>query len=181
MDGCLINPRAARYFMLHKPPGVVCSTEDGDHRTVLELIPEPLRQGLHVAGRLDIDTTGLVLLTDDGGWTHRVISPKRHCAKRYHVQFESPLTDEARQRLEQGVLLRGEERETLPALIAPCSLDQLRLTIREGRYHQIKRMFAAVGNRVVALHREAIGEIELDVGLLPGQFRTLRPEEIAAI
>jgi 16S rRNA pseudouridine516 synthase len=170
-----------RYLMLHKPPGVVCSTDDPEHRTVLDLLPAELRQDLHPAGRLDRDTTGLVLLTTDGQWSHRLTSPNHHCEKRYRVVCADPVSDEDLQALRNGILLRGEDSPTLPAGVERVDADQLLLTIREGRYHQVKRMLAARSNKVVALHREQIGEIALDADLSPGAFRLLTKEEIASI
>ena len=170
-----------RYLMLHKPAGVVSATEDGEYRTVVDLIPVELRRDLHPAGRLDRDTTGLVLLTSDGDWSHRLTSPNHACGKRYRVSCADPVSDEDLQALRDGILLRGEDKPTLPAQAERVSGRELLLTITEGRYHQVKRMLAARGNKVVALHREQIGEIELDADLAPGAFRVLTEEEIASI
>ena len=170
-----------RYLMLHKPAGVVCSTDDPEHRTVLDLLPAELRQDLHPAGRLDRDTTGLVLLTTDGQWSHRLTSPNHQCDKRYRVTCADPVSDEDLQALRDGIQLRGEDRPTLPAGADRVDAHQLLLTIHEGRYHQVKRMLAARGNKVVALHREQIGEIALDVALAPGEFRALSEEEIHSL
>ena len=153
-----------RYLMLHKPAGVVCSTDDPEHRTVL-----------------DRDTTGLVLLTTDGQWSHRLTSPNHQCDKRYRVTCADPVSDEDLQALRDGIQLRGEDRPTLPAGADRVDAHQLLLTIHEGRYHQVKRMLAARGNKVVALHREQIGEIALDVALAPGEFRALSEEEIHSL
>lgn len=167
-----------RYLMLHKPAGVVCSTDDPEHRTVLDLLPAELRQDLHPAGRLDRDTTGLVLLTSDGQWSHRLTSPNHQCDKCYRVTCADPVSDADLLALCEGILLRGEDAPTLPAGAERLGGNQLRLTIHEGRYHQVKRMLAARGNKVVALHREQIGEIALDVALAPGEFRPLSEDEI---
>jgi 16S rRNA pseudouridine516 synthase len=191
LDGQALRLQGPRYFMLHKPEGVVCATEDGDHRTVLDLLPPAERAGLHVAGRLDIDSTGLVLLTDDGQWSHRIKAPNSHKApgryderrheKRYRVQTARPIPVSAVAAFAQGLHLRGEEdHPTRPArlqILSPCTAL---VWLQEGRYHQIKRMFAAIGNHVEALHREAIASIELDPALAPGQWRPLRGDEIAA-
>ena len=168
-----------RYFMLNKPQGVVCATEDGQHRTVLDLMPDELRRGLHIAGRLDADTTGLVLISDDGDWTHRITSPRRACGKTYRVLLAEPLAEDAAERLAEGLLLRGEDKATLPAELASVSDTELLLTIQEGRYHQVKRMFAALGNHVVSLHRERIGALCLDSRLAPGEYRPLDSCEVA--
>ncbi len=181
-DGnALVQQSGPRYFMLNKPQGYVCSTEDPDHPTILYFIDEPVAHKLHAAGRLDIDTTGLVLLTDDGQWSHRITSPKHHCEKTYLVTLEQPLAEDTAQQFEQGVQLHGEKSLTKPARLEKLDDYQVRLTIGEGRYHQVKRMFAAVGNRVVELHRERIGAIALDDTLEPGEYRALTEEEVTSV
>ncbi|WP_337061024.1 16S rRNA pseudouridine(516) synthase RsuA [Serratia marcescens] len=170
-----------RYFMLNKPQGYVCSTDDPDHPTVLYFLDEPVAYKLHAAGRLDIDTTGLVLMTDDGQWSHRVTSPRHHCEKTYLVTLEHPLAEDTAQRFSEGVQLHNEKDLTRPATLEQVDEHVVRLTISEGRYHQVKRMFAAVGNRVIALHRERIGAIALDDDLAPGEYRPLTEEEIASV
>ncbi len=183
LNGEPVALRLPVYLMLNKPDGVICSTDDADHRTVIDLLPDRLRAGVHPAGRLDLDTTGLVLLTDDGQWSHRITSPKRQCTKRYRVWLAEPLSQaaitDAQQRFREGVLLRGETKPTLPAELIVDEPDQLQILIQEGRYHQVKRMFAALGNKVVRLHREQIGALALDRGLEPGQYRALNDDEIA--
>ncbi|MDW8846924.1 16S rRNA pseudouridine(516) synthase RsuA [Erwinia sp. MMLR14_017] len=170
-----------RYFMLNKPQGYVCSTEDPDHPTVLFFLEEPTAYKLHAAGRLDIDTTGLVLMTDDGQWSHRITSPRHHCEKTYLVTLESPVAEDTAEKFTAGVQLHNEKDLTKPARLEIISENQVRLTISEGRYHQVKRMFAAVGNHVVALHRERIGSIVLDEEMEPGEYRALTAEEIASV
>lgn len=170
-----------RYFMLNKPQGYVCSTDDPDHPTVLYFLEEPVAYKLHAAGRLDIDTTGLVLMTDDGQWSHRITSPKHHCEKTYLVTLEQPLAADTAEQFTAGVQLHNEDSLTKPAVLEQLEECVVRLTISEGRYHQVKRMFAAVGNRVVALHRERIGEIVMDDDLEPGEYRRLTEEEIASV
>lgn len=170
-----------RYFMLHKPAGYVCSTDDPDHDTILYFIDEPMAERLHAAGRLDIDTTGLVLLTDDGQWSHRITSPRHHCEKCYFVTLSQEINDSIGEKFAKGIQLTGEKTLTKPARLDIINEIQVRLTISEGRYHQVKRMFAAVGNHVVALHRERIGAIALDIELKPGEYRALTLEEIASI
>ena len=123
----------------------------------------------------------LVLLTSDGQWSHRLTSPNHHCDKRYRVTCADPVSDEDLQALRDGILLRGEEAPTLPAGAERVDAHQLLLTIQEGRYHQVKRMLAARGNKVVALHREQIGKIALDADLAPGEFRILSEEEIHSL
>ncbi len=170
-----------RYFMLNKPQGYVCSTEDPDHPTVLYFLDEPVAYKLHAAGRLDIDTTGLVLMTDDGQWSHRITSPRHHCEKTYLVTLEHPVADDTAQKFADGVQLHNETSLTKPAQLEIIEPQLVRLTLSEGRYHQVKRMFGAVGNRVVALHRERIGAMKLDDDLAPGEYRPLTAEEIASV
>jgi 16S rRNA pseudouridine516 synthase len=177
----LAQQNGPRYFMLNKPQGYVCSTEDPDHPTVLYFLDEPVAHKLHAAGRLDIDTTGLVLMTDDGQWSHRITSPRHHCEKTYRVALDVPVSPETAEQFANGIQLHNEKDLTKPATLEVITPTDVRLTISEGRYHQVKRMFAAVGNHVVGLHRERIGEIELDPDLAPGEYRPLTDEEIASI
>lgn len=177
-DGRPVAAPRPRYLMLHKPAGVVCATEDRQHRTVLDLLDLPNKAGLHPAGRLDIDATGLVLITDDGDWSHRVTAPRHGVTKTYRVTLAEPLTPAAAAALASGVRLRGELRPCAPASVQSLAERQLRLTVTEGRYHQVKRMLAAVGNHVVALHRERIGPLVLDDSLPEGCMRPLTAEEI---
>ncbi|MDJ0807085.1 MAG: 16S rRNA pseudouridine(516) synthase RsuA [Gammaproteobacteria bacterium] len=170
-----------RYFMLNKPKGYVCSTHDKGHSSVLELLHEPVLEGLHFAGRLDIDTTGLVLITDDGAWSHRITSPRHEHPKTYLVTLAEPLSDNHAKRLSCGVLLHNEKTSTRPAELERLSESQIRLIITEGRYHQVKRMLAAVGNRVLVLHREAVSTLSLDTNLQPGMYRALTDQEIASV
>lgn len=177
----LLQITGPRYFMLNKPQGYVCSTDDPDHPTVLYFLEEPIAYKLHAAGRLDIDTTGLVLMTDDGQWSHRITAPKHHCEKTYLVTLEQPLAADTAAQFTAGVQLHNEDSLTLPAQLEQLEDCLVRLTISEGRYHQVKRMFAAVGNRVVALHRERIGAIIMDEDLQPGEYRPLTEQEIASV
>jgi 16S rRNA pseudouridine516 synthase len=174
-----INRPKQRYIMMHKPKNVVCSTADGDHQTVLDLLFIAKRDRLHIAGRLDLDTTGLVLMTDDGQWSHCITSPKHHHAKVYHVSLADDLSDEAIKQLETGIRLKGEDKPTLPATVEKLENKTILLTLNEGKYHQVKRMLAAVGNHVEELHRQQIGKIILDAGLKAGEWRALSADEIA--
>ena len=176
-EGQSLDAATPRYFMLHKPAGVVCATRDREHRTVLDLLDVPKKSGLHIAGRLDIDATGLVLITDDGGWAHRIMAPRQKLPKTYRVRLAEPVPDDALEKLRLGIHLRGEPGACAPAVAERIAGNEIRLTITEGRYHQVKRMFAAIGNRVVTLHRERVGHIALDPGLAPGQFRPLTEAE----
>lgn len=172
-----------RYFMLNKPEGFVCSHEDNANPTAFTLLDEIKIDKLHFAGRLDVDTTGLVLITDDGQWSHKITSPKRKCSKVYRVWLEEVIGEDYADQLTVGLQLHNEKGLTLPAKIevVDFSQNELLLTICEGKYHQVKRMFAALGNKVERLHREAIGEIVLDETLEPGEYRVLTAEEIQSI
>jgi len=176
-----VGRTAARYFMLNKPVGVVCASRDREHRTVLDLLDLRNKDGLHVAGRLDMDATGLVLITDDGEWSHRISAPRFKLPKTYRVKLAEPLTPEAARSLETGIQLRGEPKRCAPACIEPHGGTEVRITITEGKYHQVKRMFAAVGNRVIGLKRECIGSLVLDPALAEGESRPLMPEEVLAV
>lgn len=178
LDGHLIEPLGNRYLMLHKPSGYVCANTDADHPTVLDLLDLPQKHKLQIAGRLDIDTTGLVLLTDDGQWNHRVTAPRRACLKTYLVQTADPIAESVRELFLTGIQLHGEKSPTLPAQLEIMGEQQARLTIQEGKYHQVKRMFAALGNRVVRLHREQIGSLLLPPDLQAGEYRPLTASEI---
>ncbi|MFY0988910.1 pseudouridine synthase [Halomonas sp. C05BenzN] len=172
-----------RYVMLNKPAGVECSARRGLYPLVRELIDLPHPERLQTVGRLDVDTTGLVLLTDDGQWSHRVTSPKRRCGKVYRVTLAEPLEGQALERaiegFAEGLLLEGEEKPTRPAELVMRSATEAELTLHEGKYHQVKRMFAAIGNHVTALHRESIGPLALGE-LAEGDWRELSADEIAA-
>lgn len=170
-----------RYLMLHKPVDTICSTQDEYYPSVISLLDIARPDKLHIAGRLDADTTGLVLITDDGHWSHKVTSPKRDCAKRYRVQLAEPLTADLIDTFAQGLQLNGEDGLTKPAKLEILGDTEALLSITEGKYHQVKRMFAAVGNKVVGLHREAVGAIELAPELLPGEWRYLTETEVASV
>jgi 16S rRNA pseudouridine516 synthase len=172
---------APRYFMLNKPVDTICATEDSMHPTVIDLLDEPNSHQLHVAGRLDKDTTGLVLLTDDGQWSHQITSPNKQCVKTYRAELAEAFTDSAKQALEEGVLLHSEKKLTRPATVNVINVNCVELSIVEGKYHQVKRMLAAVGNHVNQLHRQQIGTIELDASLDLGQYRRLTTEEVASV
>ena len=181
LDGRPLGPPAPRYLMLHKPAGCVCATCDGRHPTVLDLLPPGAREGLHVAGRLDLEVTGLILLTDDGAWSHRVTAPRRKCPKTYRAELAEPIGEAALAALRRGVRLHGEDRDTRPATVERIGPAAVRISVTEGRYHQVKRMFAAVGNRVTVLHRERIGPVALDPALPPGGWRDLTAGEVASL
>ncbi|MGS2716543.1 16S rRNA pseudouridine(516) synthase RsuA [Eionea flava] len=172
---------APRYFMLNKPQQTICATEDSMHPTVIDLINEPNSEQLHIAGRLDKDTTGLVLITDDGQWSHRITSPNHDCIKTYRVSISESLSDTAKKQLAQGVQLHNEDKPTRPATVITIDTTTIKLSISEGKYHQVKRMLAAVGNHVEQLHRISIGDITLDTELEEGEYRALTKEEVMTV
>jgi 16S rRNA pseudouridine516 synthase len=182
-DGHLVEVQPlTRYFMMNKPQGYVCANSDGEHALVFDLMSDEINVSkLHTVGRLDKDTTGLLLITDDGQWSHQITSPKHHQAKIYRAWLAEPLIKEAEQKLETGIVLKDEIKPTLPAKLQRISDIEVLLTINEGRYHQVKRMFAALGNRVIRLHRESIGEIQLDPLLAPSEYRMLTLEEVQSL
>ncbi|WP_104398795.1 16S rRNA pseudouridine(516) synthase RsuA [Vibrio penaeicida] len=180
-QGRTITMQGPRYIMLFKPDGFVCSHEDGFNHTAFVLLDEVKMENLHFAGRLDVDTTGLVLITDDGKWSHRITSPKHKCEKTYRVWLADPVQQEYVDRFTQGIELRNEKEPTLPAQLEIIDEKEVLLTIHEGKYHQVKRMFAALGNKVEGLHRERIGDIYLDEDLEPGEYRYLTQEEIDSV
>ncbi|SFU27906.1 pseudouridine synthase [Halomonas korlensis] len=173
-----------RYVMLNKPVGVECTARRGLYPRVVDLIDLPKAERLQPVGRLDVDTTGLLLLTDDGQWSHRVSSPKRRFGKVYRATLAEALTGEsleqAVRRFAKGIELESEEVPMRPAELVMRSDTEAQLTLYEGKYHQVKRMFAAIGRHVEALHREAIGPLTLDASLPPGDWRELDALEIAA-
>jgi 16S rRNA pseudouridine516 synthase len=186
LHGERIVPLGKHYYMLNKPAGYVCANLDSEHPTVLDLLRKSgmsarIAQDLQIAGRLDIDTTGLVLLTNDGQWNHRLTSPRSSCQKVYRVTLAEPYDAQSEALFAKGVQLKGEKRPTLPAQIEVLDAHQVLLTIQEGKYHQVKRMFAATGNRVVDLHRLSVGDVQLDPTLEPGQFRALTRKEIESV
>lgn len=181
LEGQPLTLPGERYLMLHKPEGVISATTDSQQPTALDLLPASERQGLHIAGRLDADTTGLLLLTTDGQWSHRVTSPRVHCPKTYRVTLSEPIDATAIALLEQGLELRNESRPTSPARVHRLDDRLIDLTISEGRYHQVRRMLAAVGNHVDGLHRWRIGKIVLDPALAPGQYRELSADEVECL
>lgn len=181
LEGFPIEAPGERYIMLNKPEGFVCSNDDGTHPTVVSLIDLPRAEELHICGRLDVDTTGLVLLSSNGQWAHRVTAPRHKTDKLYRVTTADPIPDSAIEQFERGLKLASEKFRTKPAKLELIDACEARVTLTEGRYHQVKRMFAAIGNKVVALHRERIGGIELDEMLEPGEYRFLSDDEVNAI
>lgn len=181
LDGNELQLVGLRYFMLHKPAGFLCANDDPEHQTVFTLLDEPLVERLHTVGRLDLDTTGLLLITDDGQWSHRLTSPKHHVPKTYRVWTADPIPNEAISQFAEGIMLRGEKDPTKPAELEIVAEHEALLTIHEGRYHQVKRMFAAIGNKVEQLHRERIGGLQLPDDLAAGEYRELTADELTQL
>jgi 16S rRNA pseudouridine516 synthase len=176
------------YLMLHKPAGFECSQKPSTYPSIYTLLPPPIRQrgggaaaGVQAVGRLDQDTTGLLLLSDDGKFIHRMSSPKHHVPKVYEVTAKHEVDDAQVARLLAGVVLDDDPKPVRAAACTRTGSTQLSLTLTEGKYHQVKRMIAAVGNRVEALHRSRIGALDLPADLQAGQWRWLTPADLAAI
>ena len=177
------------YLMLHKPAGTECSQKPSTYPSIYTLLPSPLRmrpqkaavQGVQAVGRLDQDTTGLLLLTDDGKFIHRMSSPRHHVPKVYEATVKHALDAAQVRRLLEGVVLDDDPKPVRAAACEALDSHHLQLTLTEGKYHQVKRMLAAVGNRVEALHRSRIGRLALPADLAPGQWRWLGPDDLAAI
>ncbi len=181
IDGVSLNYKKHIYIMLNKPQGVISATEDRTQKTVLDLVPKELfRNGLFPAGRLDGDTTGFVLITDDGDFAHRILSPKNHIMKTYHATLRDPLSEEDIVRFGEGLTL-GDGTECLEAYVRVIEIGEktiAEIKICEGKYHQVKRMFASIGNKVLALRRVKMGGLELDPDLPEGECREITAEEI---
>ncbi len=184
VDGFDLTVREHIYIMLNKPQGVISASADPRAKTVVDLVPEKLkRRGLFPAGRLDMDTTGLLIITDDGDFAHRLISPSHHVFKTYRAVLESPLPESEAERLRAGIEL-SDGTKCLPARVNAFSENGENIAIikiREGKYHQVKRMAAACSNKVTALHRQKIGALALDPGLNPGECRELTADELELI
>ncbi|AQT08190.1 16S rRNA pseudouridine516 synthase [Pseudomonas protegens] len=180
-DEVLQAGKPARYFMLHKPMGCVSATRDPEHKTVLELIHEPDPQDLHIAGRLDYNTTGLMLITNDGNWSRRLTQPQTKLPKLYYVETEQEIGPEYVETFARGLYFAFEDLTTQPAQLQILGPRSARLSIVEGRYHQVKRMFGHFNNKVLRLHRERMGPLLLDERLAPGEYRALSDAEIRLI
>lgn len=178
LKGKVLTIRGFRYIMLNKPPGYISSNVDEQMPSLLNLIDIEKKQNLFIAGRLDADTTGLILITDDGQWSHQVTSPRKKCEKRYRVNLQAPVDQSTVIQFAEGIQLKSEPQPCLPAKLELINETEVLLTISEGKYHQVKRMFAAVGNFVTGLHREKIGAVELDSNLALGESRFLTEQEI---
>ena len=179
-QGKPLQYQSFHYYLLNKPGGTVSATVDRTAQTVIDLLPPELGRDLFPIGRLDKDTEGLLLLTDDGALAHDLLSPKKHVNKGYLVDLEAELSEDDIRQLEQGVDI-GDDKPTLPAKVEVIAPRQILLTIQEGRFHQVKRMLHAVGNGVRALKRVSFGGIVLDETLCPGAFRELTAEELGIL
>lgn len=187
LDGCRIDYTAFEYYMLNKPQGVVSATEDGRYPTVMELIKSAVRKDLFPVGRLDVDTEGLLLITNDGNLAHRLLSPKHHVDKTYYAHISGTLPADSQKRFEAGIILE-DGLKTMPAILTILTekqpgkdLTAVTLTIQEGKFHQVKRMFEALNCRVVYLKRLSMGSLSLDEKLLPGEYRKLTEEELTGL
>ena len=194
INGEVIDFHKHVYLMMNKPQDAVCSTKEGEKQTVFDLLDDTYRtpyfiDKLHIIGRLDIDTEGLLLFTTDGELTHRLISPKTHVSKTYYCELEHEESEEDQAQItcqfEEGIEIEAEHNEAgftaQPAFIKWQAPDKALLTIYEGKYHQVKRMFAAVGNKIAFLKRVSIGELELDPELGLGEYRLLTEEEVLSL
>lgn len=180
-DAVLQAGARAHYLMMHKPAGILSATMDEQHPTVLDLIDDPDKHTLHLAGRLDRASTGLLILTNDGRWSKKLTDASAKVEKAYLVETREPITQESVEAFARGFYFHTEDITTLPAQLEIFDERLARVTLHEGRYHQIKRMFHRVSNRVVRLHRERIGGLHLPEDLAPGQWRELSAAEVATI
>ncbi len=179
-QGKVLQYQQFYYYMLHKPAGVITATEDSAQKTVMELMGANYRKDLFPVGRLDKDTEGLLLITNDGELSHALLSPKKHVPKTYLVQIPECLNIEQIQKLEDGVDI-GDEKLTMPAEVQKVDEDHILLTIKEGRYHQVKRMLTAVGSQVLYLKRITFGALILDENLEKGAYRALTEDEVTQL
>ena len=179
LDGAVLQePERALYLMLHKPAGYLSATSDPEHPTVIDLIDDADKHSLHLVGRLDRSTTGLVLLTNDGRWSKQITAADQKVPKVYLVETAEPIAAGAEEAFDRGFYFHTEDITTLPAKLERLGERRARLTLHEGRYHQVKRMFHRINNRVAALHRERIGGLSLPEDLQPGQWRALTESEL---
>lgn len=184
VDGVQVVLKKHIYIMMNKPQGVVSASDSDTDKTVVDLVPDELfRKGLFPAGRLDKDTTGFVLITDDGDFAHKILSPKNHIFKTYLARLENALSEDALELLENGITLQDGTtlKEAKVEVVEHTETPLVKIMICEGKYHQVKRMFAATGNKVVELHRSKMGELELDSQLKSGECREITPEELEKI
>lgn len=179
-QGKPLSYAAFHYYMLHKPAGVITATEDKKESTVMDILREEKVKNLFPVGRLDKDTEGLLLITDDGELAHNLLSPKKHVDKEYLVKVRDSISEDDCRKLSEGVDI-GDEKPTAPAKVERVAEKEILLTIREGRFHQVKRMLQAVGNEVLYLKRLSMGSLRLPKDLEKGTYRPLSEEEIYKI
>ena len=181
LDGKTVSYEKFYYYMLNKPAGILSATDDKKQKTVIDLFPAELKKkNLFPVGRLDKDTTGLLIITNDGDFAHRVISPRSEIVKTYHAVTETPVNDADIEAFRQGIVL-ADGTKCLPAGLEKLPDGSCLVRVMEGKYHQVKRMLASRGKPVTALMRLSIGGLELDKGLLPGQFRQLSEKELCSV
>ena len=182
-NGTIVGYEAFEYFMLNKPQGVVSATKDNVSSTVIELIKDRIRDDLFPVGRLDKDTEGLLIITNDGELAHNMLSPRKHVDKTYYATIAGVVTNEDIELFLKGIDI-GDDKLTLPAdlkIVKSAEISEIELTIQEGRFHQVKRMFEAVGKQVVYLKRLSMGSLQLDESLQPGDYREVTQEELALL
>lgn len=179
-DGKSLQNNKPIYIMMNKPVGVISATKDDQHKTVLDLL-QPLYPNVHIAGRLDLNSSGLLLLTNHGEWSRNLTSPNKKVNKVYKVTLEKPLTKEYAEVFAKGMFFPYENITTLPAQLEIISEHVAEVTLKEGRYHQIKRMFGRFRNPVLKLHRVSIGALTLDESLKPGESRELTVQEVQSL
>ncbi|MCP8898990.1 pseudouridine synthase [Gilvimarinus xylanilyticus] len=180
LDGVCLNDKQPVYLMLNKPKGVASATWDDQHRTVMDFIDHPQKTDFHIVGRLDFNTTGLMLLTNDGAWSRRISLPQTKLSKTYKVTLAEPLTEQYVAAFKAGIYFAYEDITTQPAHLEILTDYTARLTLVEGKYHQVKRMFGFFDNQVLALHRDSVGPFKLDK-LVPGEWRALKKEEATLV
>jgi 16S rRNA pseudouridine516 synthase len=176
LNGERLRARDFRYIVMHKPAGTICSNIDEFYPSLFNYLDIENVSELHIAGRLDAETTGMVLITDDGRWSFNIMAPTTQCSKIYRVGLSRAIGNDVATTFKNGLKLQGEKRLTRPAILDIVSSKEVLLSLTEGRFHQVKRMFAAIGNRVTSLHREKIGDLSLDLDI--GQWRHLTADEI---
>lgn len=177
IDGEILQNRQRCYLMLHKPVGVVSATHDTIHQTVIDILAHPLGNELHITGRLDLNSSGLLLLTNDSKWSRQLMAPENKICKYYRVSTQNPITEDYVKAFQTGMYFAYENITTRPVSLEIINSHTAQVTLTEGRYHQIKRMFGRFRNPVLSIHRYAIGGVTLDQALLPGEARPLTAYE----
>jgi 16S rRNA pseudouridine516 synthase len=181
VDGQIIYANKPSYIKLHKPKGFVSATKDNVHKTVIDLIPNNKLVNLHIAGRLDLNTTGLILLTNDGRWSRRLSLPESNIKKRYRVTLNKPIYPEVTAAFAAGIYFSFEKVTTLPASLIVTDKNTVEVILKEGKYHQIKRMFGQFQIKVLSLHRLSVGKLDLEPSLVVGASRELTALEVVDI